>query len=140
MNSTVAQLGKSVNQVLTATYNSLYSADDENDEQPAQLQLQTSPLAATLEVVSLFTSQLIDLETALPAAMHALGATTDEIEKAWERAKAKNEKECACEDEEREWTKKERDINLKERDANLDATKANTEKTKKESGAGRGAK
>ena len=128
----MSQLAKSINQVLTKTYNAIYGSDDGDGEEPAQLKLMTAPLTAAEEVTALYTAQLIDLDTALPAALHSLGATPEEVEKALERAKEKEEKQCACEDEEREWNKKDREINLKERDANLDATKANTEVTKKE--------
>lgn len=131
LNSTVSQLAKSVNQVLTKTYLALYGEDGDGEE-PPQLRLQTAPLAASEEVERLYNGQLIDLEVALPAAMHALGATTDEVEAALERAKTKEAEKCACEKEEQEWQKKDRDVNLKERAVNLEATKANTEKTKKE--------
>ncbi len=128
----MSQLAKSINQVLTKTYNAIYGEDDGDGEEPAQLKLMTAPLTAAEEVTALYTAQLVDLETALPAALHSLGATPEEIEKALERAKEKEEKQCACEEEEREWQSKDRAMNMQERDANLDSTKANTEMTKKE--------
>ena len=130
LNSTVAQLAKATNAVLSATYNALYGDDDnEGEEDPAQLKLVTSPLAAADEVEKLFTAQLIDIDTALPAALHALGATAEEIEKALERGKAKEQKQCQCEDEERAFQKKDRDVAFKEREVNLRKTEADIKKT-----------
>jgi hypothetical protein len=85
LNSTVAQLAKATNQVLTYMYTTLYS-DDGDQEEPVRLKLQTSPLASTQEVAQLFTAQLVDRESALPMALHALGVQTDEIEAAMHRA------------------------------------------------------
>ena len=101
LNSTVAQLAKSVNQVLTKTYNMLYGDDDAEGEEPAQLRLQTSPLASSDEVQKLFAAQIIDLESALPVALHALGATTDEVKSALERGLERQKKQLAMEEEER---------------------------------------
>lgn len=142
LNSTVAQLAKATNDVLTSVYRSLYG-DDDGDEEPAELKLVTSPLAAAEEIERLFTAQLIDRETALPAALHALGATSDEIESALERGKARDDKQCACEDADREFQKNDQKLQLKEREAGLATTKeknrvdleqakANVDKTKKE--------
>jgi len=132
LNSTVAQLAKAVNEVLTKTYNALYAADDGGDEEPAQLRLLTSPLNSSEEVEKLFTSQIIDIETALPAAMHALGATADEVEAAVERSTTKASEQKKLDDEERAFAKQDRDLNLKERTVGLESTKAAIEKTKKE--------
>ena len=129
LNSTVAQLAKAINLVLTKTYNLIYSDEDEEGQEPPQLKLQTSPLASSEEVTALFSAQIIDLETALPAALHALGATTDEVEKAVERGLAKAEKQCACEDEDRAMAKKDQDLNMKERTVGLRKTEADIKKT-----------
>ena len=129
--------------VLTKTYNQLYADDDEGDEEPAQLKLVTNPLSVAEEIEKLYTAQLIDYESALPAALHALGATTEEIEAAMARAKEKEDKKCQCEDEEREFQKKDQELQLKERSAGADVTKAknqvdldqakaNVEQTKKQ--------
>ena len=67
----------------------------------------------------------------------------EEIEKAMERGREKDQKVCQCEDEEREYTKKDQEMQLKERSAGLETTgeknkveleqaKANVDKTKKE--------
>lgn len=142
LNSTISQLAKAVSGVLTKTYNLLYS-DDDGDDEPAQLKLVTAPLAVADEVEKLFTAQLIDYQTALPSALHSLGATTEEIEAALERAKEKDDKKCQCEDEEREFQKKDQELQLKEREAgakttgekqkvDLEQAKANVEQTKKQ--------
>ena len=131
LNSTVAQLAKAVNRVLTDVYNLLYTDSDEDGggEEPPQLKLQTSPLASSEEVEKLFTAQIIDLETALPAALHALGATADEVEAAMVRGKTKEEKRCQCEDEDREMAKQDQQLNMKERTLGLEKTKADIKKT-----------
>ena len=71
----------SVNKVLTATYHAAYSDAIEGDE----LVLLTAPLAATTEVEALFTAGVIDIESALPAALHSLGASAVEIDGALKR-------------------------------------------------------
>ena len=121
----------------------LYADDDDGEEEPAQLVLVTNPLAVAKEIQEMFTAQLIDYETALPAAMHSLGATTEEIEAAMKRAKEKDEKKCQCEDEDRALQKQDAELSVKEREAGLatngekakvevEQAKANVEKTKKE--------
>ena len=47
--------------------------------------LLTAPLAATTEVQALFEAGLIDIESALPAALHSLGASAVEIDGALKR-------------------------------------------------------
>ena len=123
----MAQLAKAVNQVLTKTYNLLYTEDGEDGEageEAPQLKLQTAPLASSEEVEKLFTSQIIDLETALPAALHALGATADEVERAMERGREKEQKKCDCEDEDRATQKQDTELNMKERALGLKKTEA----------------
>jgi len=132
-----------VSGVLTKTYNQLYTDDDENEEEPAVLKLVTAPLAVAEEIEKLYTAQLIDYETALPAALHSLGATTEEIEAAMERAKTKDDKKCQCEDEDRAMQKQDAELSLGERKNGLatngekakvdvEQAKANVAKTKKE--------
>jgi hypothetical protein len=143
LNSTIAQLGKAVSAVLTKTYNTLYADDDQSDEAPAQLVLVTNPLAVAKEIQEMFTAQLIDYETALPAAMHSLGATTEEIEAAMKRAKEKDDKKCQCEDEDRAAQKSQLDLETREREQSMktngdkatlevEQARANVEQTKKQ--------
>lgn len=92
LNSTVAQLAKAVNSVLTYMYNTLYDEGGVTDTADApQLKLHTAPLAASNEVASLYAAQIIDLETAMPAAMHALGMTADEVDAAMQRARTRQD-------------------------------------------------
>ena len=72
-----------MNKVLTATYHAVYSDAREGDE----LTLLTAPLASTAEVQSLYEGGLIDIESALPAALHSLGATAVEVAGAVKRRK-----------------------------------------------------
>lgn len=123
LNSTVTQLAKSVNRVLTSAYNSIYGDDDEEGEESAQLKLMTAPLSVAEEIERLFTAQLIDYQTALPAALHSLGATTEELENAMERAKEKNDKKCECEQEDRKLAQEYQKLNMKERTLGLNGLK-----------------
>ena len=86
---------------------------------------------------------LLDRRSALPAALHALGATPEEIAKALERGEELDQKTCAREDADREFTKSDQEMQLNERKAGLETTKeknrvdleqakANVDKTKKE--------
>ena len=137
LNSTVSQLAKSINDVLTKTYLALYpdertgfsGAREEAADTNVELKLRTAPLAASEELVALFGAQLIDSDVAVPAAMHALGSSNEEIEAALERIKAKEEKECECQEDEREYQKKDRDVAFKEREVNLRKTEADILKT-----------
>ena len=51
-----------------------------------QLQLLTSPLSATNEILELFTGGLIPLNLAMPAVLHSIGATKDQIDTAVKNA------------------------------------------------------
>ena len=79
LNTTVASIALIINQVLTATYGAIYGGSDD------ELILRTAPLSATTEIQSLYQAQLIDYESALPAALHSLGASSEEISAALER-------------------------------------------------------
>ena len=135
MNSTVAQLAKAVNHVLSKTYNYLYQDDDGENEEPAQLKLLTAPLAASEEIEKLFTAGIIDIDSALPAALHALGATTDEVENALARSKEKQDKQTSSEDEDRKRAQQDQDLNFREREAGVKKTEADTKKAEHEAAA-----
>jgi hypothetical protein len=136
LNSTVSQLAKSINDVLTKTYLALYPDErtgllgdrEEKSDGNVELKLRTAPLAASEEIVALFNAQLIDSDVAVPAAMHALGSSNEEIEAALARIKAKEDKQCECDDEEREFQKKDRDVAFKEREVGLKKTEADIKK------------
>ena len=122
-NTTVSQLAKDVNQVLTMAYRDLYG-EDEDTEEPATLQLLTSPLAATEEVVSLFAAGLAPVEIAMPAVLHAIGASKDEIDAAVEKASADADKKCQCEDEDRQLATDDARLGQEERKQELQLKKA----------------
>ena len=90
LNTTVASLALVVNDVLTQTYRAIYGGADEDE-----LILTTAPLAATSEVQALYTGGLIDFESAMPAALHSLGCSAEEIAAALDR-KRKTEEEAAA--------------------------------------------
>jgi hypothetical protein len=130
LNSTVSQLAKAVNQVLTSVYTALYGED--NETEPQRLQLRTAPLAAAEEVEKLYTAGVLDCKFAVPATLHALGVSPEEIDKAVEEACEKREKEEKVLDDERKKADEEQKLNHEERKVGMEATKAQTEVTKKE--------
>lgn len=67
----------------------IYSEGPSDDV--GQLQLLTSPLAATDEVLNLFNGGLVPVEIAMPSVLHAIGATKDDIDAALEKAKQKED-------------------------------------------------
>ena len=75
LNTTVTSMAIAVNKVLTAVWHACYTDAPEGDE----LTLLTAPLASTAEVEALYTAGLIDIESALPCALHSLGSTATEI-------------------------------------------------------------
>ena len=83
LNSTIQSIAISVNKVLTATYHAVYDDAKEGDE----LTLLTAPLCSTTELQALFEAGVIDIESALPAALHSLGCTAVEIAGAVKRRK-----------------------------------------------------
>lgn len=135
-------MAKVVSQVLTMCYRDIYGEEDDAEE-AMTLSLLTAPLAATEEVVALFTAGLAPCEIAMPAVLHAIGASKDEIEKAVKKMCENEEKAAALAEEDREAMKEDRALGNKEREANmasgderqkvdLDQAKANIDKTKKE--------
>ena len=88
LNSTVASLAKSVNEVLTEAYCELYG-DETGD---VQLELVTAPLAATEEVLALYAAGIAPAEVAVPACLHAIGASKDEIDEAVKKAVANQDR------------------------------------------------
>ena len=75
LNATIQSIALSVNKVLSATYHACYADAKEGDE----LVLVTAPLCSTAELQSLFEGGIIDIDSALPAALHSLGCTAVEI-------------------------------------------------------------
>ena len=99
LNSTIAQLAKAVNDVLTRVYLAIYDDDAAGADGAAAAAApggggrverwrQTAPLSVSAEVQALYTSGIIDRDVATPAAMHALGATPQAIAAALERGRA----------------------------------------------------
>lgn len=84
LNTTVTSIALAVNKVLTCCYQTIYSNAQEGDE----LVLLTAPLASTAEIEQLYTAGLIDIQSALPAALHSLGCTASEVAGAVKRREA----------------------------------------------------
>ena len=92
LNTTVASLALTVNNVLTTTYSAIYGGDDalsDGDE----LNLIVAPLTSIAELQGLYTAGLVDFETAVPVALHSLGSTAEEITSALERRREQDKKE-----------------------------------------------
>jgi len=87
LNTTVTSLSLAVNRVLTAAFHACF----ENAPEGTECCLITAPLSSTEEIAALYTSQVIDIESALPAALHSLGCTAEEIAGALERRKKTEE-------------------------------------------------
>ena len=84
LNTTVTSIALAVNKVLTACYHTVY----DNAQQGDELVLLTAPLASTAEIEQLFTAGVIDIQSALPAALHSLGCTASEVAGAVKRREA----------------------------------------------------
>jgi|EP00966_Prymnesium_polylepis_P103592 hypothetical protein len=73
-----------VNAVLTACYHAVFGESSGRTEQD-ELMLVTAPLSAATEVQGLYEKGVIDYESALPAALHSLGCSANEITEALKR-------------------------------------------------------
>ena len=95
-------------------YRDIYVEDDVDDD--LQLELLTAPLAATEEVIQLYASGLAPLEIAMPACLHSIGATREQITNSMESAIREKDaqKECSC--EESNLSKREREAQSSERE------------------------
>lgn len=132
LNTTVAQLAKAVNSVLTLAYRDIYAESASDDV--GVLELLTSPLSSSDEVLALYTGGLVPLETAMRASMHNLGASNIEIEAAVEQAKEKREQEEKESKSAENFAKRENELNLEMKKADLKAKKAsNAASTSKQS-------
>lgn len=80
-----------VNDVLSQTYTAIYGGEDE-------LILTTAPLAATGEIQALYSGGLIDFESAMPAALHSMGCSAEEITAALERRREREAAEKVVKD------------------------------------------
>lgn len=105
--------------MLTAAYKDIYAVDA--DEDVGSLQLLTSPISSTEEVLNLYAGGLAPLDIALPSVLHSIGIGKDAITKALEDARAENEKKAAIEDANQDFAAKDRAMSLREREAALKA-------------------
>ena len=139
LNSTVTSLAKSINEILTEAYLDVYGSEDGD----VTLELITAPLAASEEVLALFAGGLCPAEVAVPACLHAIGASKEQIEDAVKQAVKErervrdNEQNTADGDK----TSKEHEHKAKEQEhsanearivVELEQAKANVDKTKAE--------
>ena len=119
-------MAKAVNSVLTQCYRDIYAEGP--DEDVGQLQLLTSPLAATEEVAKLFEVGLVPVELAMPAVLHAIGATKDDIDKAVDKAKEMAVEKEECERCQKDDEHNERVMAVREREVGLKKTEADIKK------------
>ena len=95
LNTTVASIALFVNSVLTQTYHAIYGSGGDEEE----LILVVAPLAANKEIEDLYKANLIDFESAMPAALHSLGCSAEEIASAMQRRRDAEAQEKAMNDE-----------------------------------------
>ena len=88
LNTTISSLALVINDVLTQSYRAIYGGDD-GDE----LIRTTAPLAAT-SGAALYSGGLIDFESAMPAALHSLGCSAEEIAAALQRRRDADAKQA----------------------------------------------
>lgn len=88
-----------------------------------QLQLLTSPLAATDEVLNLFNSGLVPVEIAMPSVLHAIGATKEDIDAALEKAKQKEDEAKQDETRQKDHANKDNAITIEIKQVELDQKK-----------------
>ena len=93
----------SVNTVLTAAYKKIYGSDNPtNPLNDDELMLVVAPLSSCDEVTTLFKEGVIDIQTAIPAALHSLGCSASEIQAALARRKESDESKTTGEQAEKD--------------------------------------
>tara|TARA_B100001057_G_C22783800_1_gene924716 strand:+ start:1294 stop:1635 length:342 start_codon:yes stop_codon:yes gene_type:complete len=97
-------------------------AEGPNDD-VGQLQLLTSPLAATDEVLKLFSGGLVPVEIAMPSVLHAIGATKEDIDTALEKAKQKEDEAKQDDKYQKDFANKDNAITLEIKQVELDQKK-----------------
>ena len=97
--------------------------------------LLTAPLSSTTEIEALYTSNVIDIESALPSALHSLGASAVEIEGALKRRRLADDKKANPETLMAENNAKLGEYDAKLKEAQTAKTLAETEKVRAEVGA-----
>lgn len=122
LNITVSQMAKSVNSVLSRAYRDIYSDDSSGDV--GQLQLLTSPISSTEEVLHLYAGGLVPAEVAVPSVLNAIGASKDEIDAALERVVAEREQKEKTEKEDRARGEEQHEMSMKERKSSIAAAAA----------------
>jgi hypothetical protein len=138
LNTTVAQLGKAVSRVLTIAYRDIYGEEGATDD-PVSVHLVTSPLAVSDEVVALHAAGLAPTEIAMPAVLHAIGASPEAIEEAVKKATETEKQKCDCEEEDRNYANEEKKMGLEQRKLDLTARKQEVTAAKApDSGSGSG--
>lgn len=130
LNTTVSSIAINVNAALTACYHACYGAIPGHGEED-EMMLVTAALASTTEIEALFNSKIIDFESALPAALHSLGASANEITDALRRRRDLEEEEKA----KRENEAAQIDLASKQAEAQIKATEATAAKTNAEAKA-----
>ena len=95
-------------------------------------------IAATEEVLNLYAGGLVPVEIAMPAVLHSIGTTKEDIDAAVDKATSDRDGKKQEEDEEKIFAKKDRDLSLEERKATLDGAKKERDLTGKDNGSSRG--
>ena len=133
LNTTIQSLAISVNTVLTSAYKAIYSSSGPlgyTDED--SLMLMVAPLSACEEVSMLFEKGIIDAESAIPAALHSLGASSAEIAAALERRRAADEKTQETERADREGAASTLNADVELKGAQVEVARANAKKLERD--------
>lgn len=115
LNTSVSQLAKSVNGVLSLAYRDIYAIA--SGEDVGQLQLLTSPISSTEEVLQLYNGGLVPAEIAVPSVLHAIGASKEEIDAAVTRVVAERDEKERRDKQDRERADQLHELGVSERRA-----------------------
>lgn len=97
LNTTVASMAIMINTVLTACYHAVFG-DSLGRTDSDELMLMTAPLSAASEVQGLYEKGVIDFESAIPAALHSLGCSANEISEALSRRRSMSKSDEAADE------------------------------------------
>ncbi len=108
--------------MLTAAYRDIYGTDSTDDI--GQLQLLTSPISSTEEVLHLYSGGLVPAEIAVPSVLNAIGASKEEIEAAVQRVVAERTQKEEFARADRQRNDEDHEMAMKERKASIRAADA----------------
>lgn len=118
-----------MNSILTSCYHACFETGTTEED---ELMLVTAPIAATSEVEALFTAGIIDWKIAIPASLHSLGCSANEITEALRRRGEQEDKAKAIEDANKATEVEAGRVGNEKAKVDVEKAKADVEKTKEE--------